>query len=273
MIRFAVAGVTLLQSGVKGYESIGFDINPIALLIAKAKIQFYQRDLLLSEFNDLKERILKNPQVDIPEIKNRDYWYLKSVSNDLGRIRYVLKNSSYKYKDFFLVSFAFICRDQSLTRNGEFKRYRINNEKIGNSKNDVFPKYFIHLSEMMRIFLNSDIPTKLSKPLFANSENNIPQNMKYDLTITSPPYGDSRTTVAYGQYTSFGAEWINGLDCHETNGYRVDAECLGKKSGISPGLNKNKILINVIDKIKNIDSDRSDDVLIFLMAIIKPLKT
>ena len=30
----------------------------------------------------------------------------------------------------------------------------------------------------------------------------------YRLVITSPPYGDSQTTVAYGQFSRLSSEWI-----------------------------------------------------------------
>ena len=46
---FCGSGVTLLQAAVKGHESIGFDINPMAVLIARAKTTTYQKDKLLEE--------------------------------------------------------------------------------------------------------------------------------------------------------------------------------------------------------------------------------
>ena len=179
---FCGSGVTLLQSGINGHESVGFDINPMALLIARAKTQTYKKKKLLEEFEDLKETICQNAsslfsgdQIDIPQIKNRDYWYSKSVIDDLGRIRFVLKNNSYEYRDFFMVNFAFICRAQSLTRKGEFKRYRIDKGKIARTKNEVFTRFFSHIQEMIEVFLHTDIPQKRSRSIFANSEDKIPQ--------------------------------------------------------------------------------------------------
>ena len=40
--------------------------------------------------------------------------------------------------------------------------------------------------------------------------------------ITSPPYGDSQTTVAYGQYSRLAAEWI-GLP----NARKIDKLAMG----------------------------------------------
>lgn len=260
---FCGSGVTLLQSSVNGYKSIGFDINPLALLIAKVKTQKYTNKKLIEEFNDFKKRILRSKKVDVPEIKNIDYWYLESITNDLGRIRAVLKNRKYKYKDFFLINFAFVCRNQSLTRNGEFKRYRIKEEKIKTTENKVFEKLFEHIEKMIEIFESADTPKKSSIPILANSENVISPKIKYDLVITSPPYGDSRTTVAYGEYSSFGSEWTDDLNAYGGNNYRVDKEGLGKVGQLNKDLKKYNVLMNVIKKIKKIDSKRANDVLYF----------
>ena len=276
---FCGSGVTLLQSGISGNESVGFDINPLALLIARAKIQTYRKKKLLEEFEDLKESVCENSspffngdRTDIPQIKNRDYWYSKSVVNDLGKIRYVLKNKSYKYKDFFMANFAFICRNQSLTRNGEFKRYRMKEEKIARTKNEVLPKFFSRTEEMIEVFLDTDIPRKRSRPIFANSENKIPSRIKYDLVVTSPPYGDSKTTVAYGQYTSFGSEWVNGLNAQNGNGYKIDRESLGRASRLNDGLNNYEILMDGIEKIRSVDSKRADEVLYFFNGYYKAVE-
>jgi len=167
---FCGSGVTLVQSAVSGYYSIGFDINPLALLIAKVKTDKYDINKLKEEYADFKKSVLKTNKTDIPKIKNIDYWYTKDVITDLGKIRSVLKKSNYKYQDFFVINFAYICRKQSLTRSGEFKRYRIKEEKIKTFENKVFEKLFEHIKSMIDIFSKSDIPKKDSRPILANSE-------------------------------------------------------------------------------------------------------
>ena len=267
---FCGSGVTLLQSSLNEHESVGFDINPLSLLIARAKIQCYRRKRLLEELEDLREFLHGNMgslfderQIDIPKIRNMDYWYSGSVIKDLGKIRWALKNRPYEYKDFFLAVFAFVCRDQSLTRNGEFKRYRIREEKIADIKNEVFSRFFSHLRDMVGVFLSANTPRKSSRAVFANSEERIPPEIEYDLVVTSPPYGDSRTTVAYGQYTSFGTEWTNGINFHDGDGYKVDRESLGRKRQLEKGLNKHRILTDVIEKIEKINCKRANEVLYF----------
>lgn len=260
---FCGSGVTLLQAGINNHEAFGFDINPLALLIAKVKTTKYKIDDLKTDFEKLKKDLEKNKKLDIPEINNIDYWYSGEVKNDLGNIRYVLKNNEYKYKDFFIICFAFVCRNQSYTRNGEFKRYRIKQEKIKGTENIVFEKYINHIKSMIDIIQKSENPTKKINPILSNSENKIDPKLKYDLVITSPPYGDSRTTVAYGEYSSFGIEWTEDINIFGKVNYKVDKESVGKKGEINQEIYKNEILVKTIEKIKSVDEKRSDDVLYF----------
>ena len=269
---FCGSGVTLLQASVNGHKSIGFDINPLALLIAKVKTQKYDVKDLKDEFLDFKKQIAKNKKSDIPEIKNISYWYAEDVIRDLGKIRNVLKSREYKYKDFFVVAFAFICRNQSFTRTGEFKRYRQEEKKIESFENKVFEKLFDHIQKMIDLISSSEKPQKDGRPILANSENKIPVKLNYNLVITSPPYGDSRTTVAYGEYSSFGNEWIDDLNPYGKLEYRIDKESLGKIGELNKELEKCQTLTEVIKRIKNKDEKRANEVLYFFNGYYNAIK-
>ena len=261
---FCGSGVTLLQSGTRDYESVGFDINPTALLIAKVKTAQYDIPTLERDFQTLQKDILDNQNnTDIPEIHNIHYWYSGEVIKKLGTIRYILKNNRSVYKDFFVVCFAYVCRKQSLTRNSEFKRYRMQKEKVHLFQDTVFETYFNHLQTTIQEFAYSQRVKKQPSVLLKNSENTIPQAVKYDLIITSPPYGDSITTVAYGQYCSFGAEWIQGLNEFDNVPYKVDKESLGKKGDVNNEIYHHKILKNALSQIEKQCPKRAKDVLYF----------
>ncbi|MFQ3548287.1 MAG: DNA methyltransferase [Armatimonadota bacterium] len=269
---FCGSGVTLLESSQNGNTSYGFDINPLALLIAKSKTRKYDTKLLLAEYYDLFNKIKSNKNIDIPNIQNIDYWYKDDVVRDLGRIKYELKNNDYINKNFFIVCFANICREQSLTRKGEFKRYRLNSEQIRNCTNKVFENFFHHTESMISIFKNTNDIKSEAFPLLSNSENAIPAEIKYDLVITSPPYGDSRTTVAYGQFSSFGSDWISDLNEYDNINYKVDNESLGKKSEIDKKIFCHKEFTQIVELIESVDSKRAEDVVNFFNAYYKALK-
>jgi len=47
-----------------------------------------------------------------------------------------------------------------------------------------------------------------NKSILNISEQDIPDN-SIELVVTSPSYGDSRITVAYGQFSRLSNEWLN----------------------------------------------------------------
>lgn len=48
-----------------------------------------------------------------------------------------------------------------------------------------------------------------SVEVLAKDTRDFDLNVKFDLMITSPPYGDSRTTVAYGQFSRLSLQWLD----------------------------------------------------------------
>jgi tRNA G10 N-methylase Trm11 len=72
------------------------------------------------------------------------------------------------------------------------------------------------------------------------------------LMLTSPPYGDSRTTVAYGQFSRLALQW---LDMWEKD---VDKESLGGKP--IARCCEIPILNNALDKVRLLDEQRAKEV-------------
>ena len=114
------------------------------------------------------------------------------------------------------------------TRNGEFKLYRMPAEKLEGFKPDVFGIFSKKLSRNrhgLAAFLEKrkNVEVSVSEANTAQGEHPMPRPLGgYDVVITSPPYGDSQTTVAYRQYSRLAAEWI-GLP----NARKVDKLAMG----------------------------------------------
>ena len=100
--------------------------------------------------------------------------------------------------------------------------------------------------------------------IFPIPSNIIPKK-SIDLVITSPPYGDSRTTVAYGQFSRLANQW---LDYDEAS--QIDNQLMGGKK-----LNNfdfdSKILKETITKIQNKDNNRAKDVISFFADYYKSI--
>ncbi|MDW8293913.1 MAG: hypothetical protein RMK21_00990 [Aquificaceae bacterium] len=204
---FCGSGVSLVQALKKGLTAYGTDINPLALLIAQTRAYTPKKPI---PTKDLIESIQK-AKPDVPEVRNISYWFKESVIEELGKIRSAVKK--YAEEDFFLLiltAFSQTVRLSSNNRRGEFKRFRLSEEELRHF--DPKPiKIFLELVVSYQATLKED-PIETSPNLLLHNVR-LPIPFKgYDMVITSPPYGDSRTTVAYGQFSSFSLEWLSGMN-------------------------------------------------------------
>ena len=95
-----------------------------------------------------------------------------------------------------------------------------------------------------------------------NSVNGIPSNIieeeTVDMVITSPPYGDSHTTVAYGQFSRWSNEWFGFNDAKH-----LDNILMGGRKYKNESFQTNSISCE-LEQIKQIDPKRYQEVASFL---------
>ena len=260
---FCGSGTVLLAAGQRGHKSIGFDINPLALLIAKAKTARYKESTLRREIDRFRLDIASTKKVDIPSIRNMAYWYADSVVAELGRIRHALLTNAYTHASLFTVCFAWICRNSSYTKRQEFKRMREKGSVAERKPGPVVHNLFQHIESVLPEFVAKDSNPVYPRIYLQNSENFLNRNVACELVITSPPYGDHSTTVAYGQFSSFGNEWTRGINPFNTIDYSVDREGLGKRKTVTIDLDEYSILRATVGHIQTVRPDRAKDVVLF----------
>jgi DNA modification methylase len=256
---FCGSGVTIVQALKFQKRVIGTDINPLALLIAETRtlnVIPEKVELVLKKF---KKSINITP-ADIPSITNIEYWFKPDVIEHLGKIRaLLLKHDDLPSGKFFKTVFSQTVRNISNNRKGEFKRFRMDKDKLAYYNPNVWETFEQTALKYSQI---------LSIPLYFRSfqlfrhdlRQPLPFSEKVDLVITSPPYGDSKTTVAYGQFSSFSMEWLRGLNPYGDEDLKLDNKMLGGDKKQCP-LPPSKSLKQTLNKIK--DKKRSDEVKTF----------
>ena len=267
-------GTTLLEALLAGSESIGTDLNPLARLIAKVKTTPIAVDRLDREIeNFIAFRISASTASDIafepPSIPNVDYWFSPSVQRELVMIRdYIDAIHDDCIADFFRVGYSLTTRKVSWTKNSEFKLVRIPRERMADHNSDVFSTMVDQLSSNRNAVAAlthelGDAMPQCSIHQF-DTVTGIPIDIidagSVDLIMTSPPYGDSKTTVAYGQFSRLSSQWLGYGSAN-----RVDNVLLGgaKLAGeVSFGY---KALDDVIHDIAEMDSKRSLEVASFFV--------
>lgn len=88
---------------------------------------------------------------------------------------------------------------------------------------------------------------------------------KFDTILTSPPYGDSKTTVAYGQFSTFINEYLG-----VKNARKLDSELLGGKK--SKELYGKGIMREYIQEISKLDKKRALEVSSFYVDLEMSIK-
>jgi site-specific DNA-methyltransferase (cytosine-N4-specific) len=233
-------GTSLVEAQLRGIDSAGTDLNPLARLIAKAKttpIRQQILDLYLKDFSEFafKARFEGEPSVlQLPNFPNIDFWFQTGVIRKLAYLKqYIWQIDNEDVRDFFKVAYSETVRESSLTRNAEFKLFRMTEKQIESFNPDVYGIIENKLSRNRKGMLAylaalSQAHRKASVTIYGfNTVEGLPDTLpsNFDLIITSPPYGDSRTTVAYGQYSRLSSQW---LDLEEPN--LVDKKLMGGQS-------------------------------------------
>ena len=88
-------------------------------------------------------------------------------------------------------------------------------------------------------------------------QTSVPSN-SIDLVITSPPYGDSRTTVAYGQFSRLSLQWL-GLSWEEIR--NIDNRLLGGQRVVTlEAAAQTPTLRKILNQVAKEDEKRALDV-------------
>ena len=279
------SGTTLLEGIVAGMRAAGTDLNPLVRLIARVKttpVCTAALDDEITRFSRLP--LIPQPDRPMPDVDNSDYWFSAQAQRALAAIRQHIDSiANPAVADVFRVAFSQTVRKVSWTRKSEFKLYRMSPRQM--DKHDPQPRPFMvqKLSEIRRALqvLGRLTHGKHAPPFVYdfNTVEGIPAQViapaSVDLVITSPPYGDSRTTVAYGQFCRLSSQWLGYASAS-----RLDSMLMGGgRIAQLPTFGFPK-LDRVIAKIAAIDERRACEVASFfadyrasirhVAAVVKP---
>ena len=267
-------GTSLVEANLAGIDAIGSDLNPLARLLAKVKTTPIQEQTLKLHLLDFDKYLMNyrfgfdgSDSIIAPNYPRIEFWFAKDVREKLTVIQnYINKIENNNIADFFKVAFSQTVRDTSWTRNNEFKLYRMTKEQIKAFNPDpygkmesVLGKNYIGLVDYMSA-KNNESKTKV---LELNTIRKISErklaNDSVDIVVTSPPYGDSTTTVAYGQFSTLANQWLG----HMENGRELDSMLMGGLRAKRINKFKSVALNDNISDVSRIDKGRALDVVSF----------
>lgn len=215
---FAGCGTTLVEAKVHGRKSIGVDINPVAELITKAKINAIEPKLLQDRFTELIvmfEDFQIEDYLEIEVHQRIDYWFSIEHKTKIAFLyERILAIQEDAVKDFFLVGLSHILKNSSKWLQSSTK------PQVDPNKNptDPFLAFKAHAKKMMK--KNAEFYTQLSTDNHLGTDCNIrledarKTTMESDSVsaiITSPPYVTSYEYADIHQLTGYWFEYITDL--------------------------------------------------------------
>lgn len=276
---FCGSGTALVESKLIERNAYGIDLNPLAIFLAHAKTTPINPQKLTKEYIALikKTEKIKESEIKKPDFKNLNFWFKDKVIVKLAKLKKAIREIKDKpIQNFLMVAFSETVRYSSNTKTGEFKLVRVKGEKLEKHDPDVmgiFRKNAEKNIAGMTEFYKGAGKDSWTKIIYGDSskDNGIKAN-SVDCIITSPPYGDSRTTVAYGQFSRLSAQWIDVFD-DPNDASGIDNELLGGR--VSKDLThvlSSDYLKESLDKIAKQDDARARDVLSFNIGLNECLK-
>lgn len=278
---FVGSGTSILEAKLHASfeKAYGIDINPLARLVAKVKSTPIKQDLLVQITEALIQKCqddkltanLLNQAIQKPTFKNIEFWFKPDIITDLTIIKNNIASIDVKNKknrqdliDFCNVAFSEIIRLTSNTRNSEFKLYRMSEKALLKHNPNAIEEFARKLRSNVKKFEEFNKQAKKCEVIILDEDSRQQTSLPthcVDIIVSSPPYGDSHTTVAYGQFSRLSLEFL-GYD--EKSVRTIDKISLGgvPSKTVIHDL-KSSALSKTIDIIKAKDAKRVQEVLSF----------
>ncbi|MHC4616923.1 MAG: TRM11 family methyltransferase [Planctomycetota bacterium] len=224
---FVGAGTTMTACMPLGANFMGQDINPLAVLVSRTKKGPYFHKALSSK----AMRVLSMAKTDRSEeieasFDGLDKWFKPGVQVDLSKIRRAIRSEKRLWARRFLwVALAETVRLTSNSRTSTYKLHTRPEAEIATRTISAIEKFSDIVSQNLEDFLHfrdtlcaaghlrrGHYTGTLSIHLKDSASEIMPSTdltTKYDLLITSPPYGDNTSTVPYGQHSYLPLQWID----------------------------------------------------------------
>ncbi len=215
---FGGCGTTLVESKVMGRPSVGVDINPVAVLITKAKITPIDPEKIEKAFATLKAKLdtyNKDTKVKAPEHERIDYWFKPEEKRKLAFIfTEISKLKDQDIRDFFYCGFSNILKNCSVWLQKSNKPTRDQNKK----PSDPMSAFYKQIKMMMRgnarfyELLKEKNHLGIQSQVYCTDARTIPvKDNSVSLIVTSPPYVTSYEYADLHQLTALWLEYIKDL--------------------------------------------------------------
>lgn len=249
---FGGCGTTLVESKLSGRESIGLDVNEVAVLIAKAKTMGINPQILEDKNKSLFDRVSNNRDshnyYDNAN-KRLQYWFKPEEFNKL-RIIYncIQEEKDKEIRLFYNCCFSNILKNCSIWYSKSIKPMRDDSKLIAEPIS-AFTRHLDYMVQKNKEYVDL-LKVKKAEDVFCQMKKgdarkiNLPDEY-IDLAVTSPPYV---TSYEYAELHQLSILWFNFADDIKD----IKKDFVGTSSRGNARRNINSVLAEeTIEKLNN----------------------
>ena len=235
---FCGTGRLLMAAAEIGAQCVGYDVNPLAVLITEAKsvtvslrrIQKLHRDATLARYQGL----LASPISLRANV--RVSWFSESVALELAQIVDWLNEQNLDLNEKLLAAVALsgATREAAWIQKSGWKLHRQSAEIRASQDISAWDRFIARLDHYIKhsgqIELSGTVKMEMGEFTETLKTGQSNCDHMFDHVLTSPPYGDSISTVQYGGASGICLDVvtrISGLERFFAAGNRIDSACLG----------------------------------------------
>ncbi len=242
---FMGSGTALIEGMRLGLAGYGQDINPLSVLVARASTELPDDVVVQAAISrvQLPAKELALPQAAIPATAVLK-WFRPEAAKELASLSGAIRQlNNDAVRRFMWVALAETIR---LTCNSRTSTYKLHIRPA--DEIEALPKVVSvfeqvaqrNLRELRRFRGELRDSGRLTDGKYAagvrvwQGDSRLAHLGRYDLLVTSPPYGDNRSTVPYGQASYLPLAWIDWADIGALSArdllsstHEIDAQSLG----------------------------------------------
>jgi DNA modification methylase len=247
----AGSGTTLVEARLMGRSAVGYDIDPLACLIAQVKTRLIADSEIATAVKLVIDRVVKDrtqlqsshlstallQRSSPPEFLNRDYWFGPEVAETLALLSAHIREADLRQpvRDFLWVGFSSLILAKNSVANARDIIHSRHHFKSQPNPPDVLYKFQTRIERMrqqMADFREDCQPGTQAEVRFGDARKLKISAESIDLVFTSPPYA---TALDYTRAHFLAVAWMQDLLGFGLPEYRQRAgEYIGSERGSLP---------------------------------------
>ena len=236
---FCGTGRTLFAAAAVGALCTGTDVNPLACIITRAKAARVSSATVGSLATEVDQISMRSPWAPL-NLRGDDSvkWFSRSAEAELSKLVTWINGLGASREELLVLAavLSATTRDVSFARKTGWKLHRMSAEARLRHRPSARTRFARRLRSVAGELAARDPLMGTCDAFVADATTleseiaRVGEGRCFDLVLTSPPYGDSRTTVQYGGISKLclrAVRGIQGLDVELGKFEQIDRRCLG----------------------------------------------